>query len=110
MLGRQVQAAQAFAAHVVGPEQQRTATAAAQHLLGRPQGIGAALRPQPQQLRGRQAQRGQRQGLRRMRRLQQDDAALGAGLQRWTQQAHLADAGLLLQEFDQGADRPAATR
>lgn len=43
-----------------------------------------------------------------MRRLQQDDAALGAGLQGRAQQAHLADAGLLLQQFDEGADRPAA--
>jgi len=81
VLRRQVQAAQAFAAHMVGPEQQRAATTAAQHLLGRPQGIRAALGTQPQQLRGRQAQRGQRQGLRRMGRLQQDDAALGTGLQ-----------------------------
>ena len=36
------QAAQAFAACMVGPEQQGAATAAAQHLLGRPQGVGAA--------------------------------------------------------------------
>lgn len=93
---------------MVGPEQQRAATAAAQHLLGRPQRVGAAARTQPQQARGRQAERGQRQGLGRMGRLQQDDAALGAGLQGRAQQAHLADAGLLLQQLDQGADRPTA--
>jgi hypothetical protein len=103
----QVQAPQGFATGMVLPEQQGTATAAAQHLLGRPQSVRTAAAADPHQLRRRQAERGQGQRLRRMGRLQHDDAAprhLGQGR---LEQAQLADAGLLQHEIDEAAGGPA---
>lgn len=109
-LGRQMQAAQGVGAHLLLPEQQGATGAAAQDLFCRPQGVAAAAGAHPHQLLRPQTEGGQAQGLGRMGRLQQHNAARGHCLQGRPQEAQLADAVLLQEQVDQAGAGPAAAR
>ena len=89
---------------------ERAATSRSKHLLGAPEGVGRAGCAQLHQLLKRQSQIGKRERIRHMRRLQQRNRPIADFGQRRAQQAEFSDARLLHQQFDECAERPAASR
>lgn len=110
-LGRQVQPAQRFGAHVRQPAEQGAATAVLQDLLGGPEGVQRFFGGDPEQLARVEPPAHPTGDVRRVRRLHQGDGAARFELRQGrAQQADFTDAGLGRQQLDQRAQRPAAVR
>lgn len=81
-----------------------------ERLLSRPQGVASALRLHPYDLRGVEPHRCKRQRVRRVWRLDHEDAALTSRGEHWSEQSKLTASILRAQQLDHRRCWPPSTR